>query len=97
MEKVFDIERWASLLEAEAHRFISSAPPAGRTLAQEENYLKSIRKLIKRLNEDLEDFSFQLEDEEAVVELDGVFTKEAVDNYRKAAEAIGIAAIGIPS
>lgn len=96
MENVFDIERWASFLEAEADRFLSSPPPAGRTLAQEKNYLRSIRKLIKRLNEDLEDHCFQYKGEN-VVELDATFTKEAIDNYRKAANAAGIAEIGIPS
>lgn len=96
MENVSDIERWATLLEAEDDRFTSSAPPAGRTLAQEENYMKSIRKLIKRLNEDLDDFSFQYKGKD-VVELDATFTKQAIDNYRKAATAAGIAPIGIPS
>lgn len=96
MENVFDIERWAMLLEAEVNRFATSAPPAGRTLAQEENYMNSIRKLIERLNEDLDDHCFEVEGN-AVVELDATFTKEALDNYRKAARAAGIAPIGIPS
>jgi hypothetical protein len=96
MENVFDIERWISLLEAEANRFASSAPPAGRTLAQEENFLNSIRKLIKRLNEDLVDNHMLLGDENIVV-LDGTFTEQAIDNYRKAASEAGIAAIGIPN
>ena len=96
MDNLSDIENWITCLETEVERFISTVPPAGRTLAQEENYLKRIRKLIRRLNEDMDDHCFQLGGK-VVVELDAIFTKKALNDYLKAAEAIGIAAIGIPS
>ena len=95
MENMSDIENWVKALTAEFDRFASSPPSADRTLDQEKDYFKSIRKLIKRLNEDLDDHCYEVGGK-ALVELDATFTKEALDNYRKAARAAGIAPIGIP-
>ncbi len=95
MDTVSDIEKWMACLEAEVHRFISRAPPAGRKPEDESNYVTTIRNLIERLNEDLDDYCFELGGK-VVVELDAIFTKKALNDYLKAAKAIGIAPIGIP-
>jgi hypothetical protein len=94
MDTVSDIENWVKALTAEFDRFASSASSADRTLDQEKDYFKSIRKLIKRLNEDLDDHCYEVGGK-ALVELDAIFTKRALNNYLKASEAIGIAPIGI--
>ena len=96
MENVSDIENWVKALTAEFYRFCSSPPLADVTVAQEKNYFKGIRKLIKRLKEDLDD-NYYVYRGRALVELDGFFTEKALNNYLKAAEAIGIAPIGIPA
>ena len=96
MDNLSDIENWMTCLETEVDRFISTVPPAGRNPDDEANYITSIRNLIERLNEDIDDHCFQLGGK-VVVELDAIFTRKALNDYLKAAEAIGIAAIGIPS
>lgn len=98
MENSFDVERWVMALEAEAHRFKQGIPRELRTRDDNFRYWKSLRRLIKRLNEDLDDHIFRIEresEDEWLVELDAIFTKKALDNYCQAARTVGIVPIGI--
>ena len=98
MQNLFVVEQWVMALEAEANRFKQGIPQEFRTRDDNFLYWKSLRRLIKRLNEDLDDHIFRLEresEDEWVVELDGHLTKKALDNYCQAARTVGIVPVGI--